>query len=107
MSLQISKLFVLAIAIFSYCSAQAEYRVFLLGLQTDNANEVQFLSSLDDQQYLGYHTILPNQKIRYIDSWMCWGDTSFSKPYCPNPRNPASTAAPATDVATPAPTNPQ
>ncbi|MCB0368385.1 MAG: hypothetical protein KDD45_02835, partial [Bdellovibrionales bacterium] len=44
-----------------------------------------FLSNLDPEQYVGYYPLESQQKIRYIDTWMCEGPTN-GKPYCPNPR---------------------
>lgn len=43
------------------------------------------LSTLDPEQYRGYHTIQPNEKIRYISTWRCKGRTT-GKDYCPNPK---------------------
>lgn len=81
----------------------AEYRVFELEIityaentnldqpaNTDNKNQEELdkktvLSNLDPQQYRGYNTILPNQKIRYISTWKCPGRTA-NKDYCPNPK---------------------
>lgn len=43
------------------------------------------LSTLDPQQYRGYHIVQPNEKIRYISTWRCRGRTG-NKDYCPNPK---------------------
>jgi len=43
------------------------------------------LSTLDPEQYRGYHIVQPNEKIRYISTWRCRGRTT-GKDYCPNPK---------------------
>jgi hypothetical protein len=83
--------------------SNAEYRVFELEIAsyTDNGNGSEtspapasppeepekriILSTLDPEQYRGYHTIQPNEKIRYISTWRCKGRTT-GKDYCPNPK---------------------
>ncbi|OYZ23247.1 MAG: hypothetical protein B7Y39_05505 [Bdellovibrio sp. 28-41-41] len=87
----------------------AEYRVFELEITSyaDNGNGTDtasvtgatavtspapeetgkktLLSTLDPEQYRGYHTIQPNEKVRYISTWRCKGRTT-GKDYCPNPK---------------------
>lgn len=84
-------------------SVQAEYRVFELEItayeQAEPPAEIGkrvVVSTLDPQQYRGYHIVQPNEKIRYISTWRCRGRTS-GKDYCPNPK--AKTEA--TDTAIP------
>lgn len=43
------------------------------------------LSTLDPEQYRGYHIVQANEKIRYISTWRCPGRTA-GKDYCPNPK---------------------
>lgn len=43
------------------------------------------LSTLDPEQYRGYHTVKPNEHVRYIATWRCPGRTA-NKDYCPNPK---------------------
>ncbi|MBL7545806.1 MAG: hypothetical protein JNL11_18460 [Bdellovibrionaceae bacterium] len=82
----------------------AEYRVFELEITTyseadksiDPTLSVQstppeeigqriVISTLDPEQYRGYHTVQPNEHVRYIATWRCRGRTSY-KDYCPNPK---------------------
>jgi hypothetical protein len=82
----------LALQFLILSRAQAEYRVFLLGVTYDDTSgEQQVLSSLDNLQYDTYYKITSNQKTRIIDHWMCWGRTDDFKPYCDKPvRSPAT-----------------
>lgn len=79
-------------------SVRAEYRVFELEITafeaTEEVGKRVVLSTLDPQQYRGYHTIQPNEKIRYISTWRCPGRTS-SKDYCPNPKAKTEEEGPA------------
>jgi hypothetical protein len=70
----------------------AEYRVFELEIATFSTEDPTaepekktLLSTLDPEQYRGYHTIEANQQIRYISTWRCPGRTA-NKDYCPNPK---------------------
>jgi hypothetical protein len=82
----------------------AEYRVFELeitsyaeseaseakatataSLPLEETEKRTTLSTLDPQQYRGYHTVQSNKKIRYISTWRCQGRTT-GKDYCPNPK---------------------
>jgi|JI10StandDraft_1071094.scaffolds.fasta_scaffold51589_7 hypothetical protein len=70
----------------------AEYRVFELEITSYEQDAAQTetgkrttLSTLDPEQYRGYHTIQPNEKVRYISTWRCKGRTT-GKDYCPNPK---------------------
>jgi hypothetical protein len=79
----------------------AEYRVFELEITTyapvdptapvvegkppEELSKRTLLSTLDPEQYRGYHTVEANQQIRYISTWRCPGRTA-NKDYCPNPK---------------------
>ena len=68
-------------------NAHAEYRVFELLIQnTVDKSERILTSSLDPLQYPGYYDLNPGEIVMYRDTWMCWGDTSYHKRYCPNPK---------------------
>lgn len=43
------------------------------------------LSNLDPEQYVGYYPLQKDEKIKYIDTWMCKGRTN-GKEFCENPR---------------------
>jgi len=74
--------------------AAAEYRMFLLQITSaDGTPGAQIPSNLDPDQYRGYHPIKQDEKITYIDTWMCRGNTS-EIPACPSPRDPASLTTP-------------
>jgi len=69
--------------------AQAEYRAFELVITNKvTGTEKVILSSLDPDQYRGYHALDPNEIITYRDTWMCRGNTA-DKPICAKPPRPA------------------
>lgn len=96
--------FLIFILVFSV-QVQAEYRVFELEITTYAQNDLPedgqsttapapspeelgkrtVLSTLDPEQYRGYHTVHPFEQVRYIATWRCKGRTS-NKDYCPNPK---------------------
>ncbi len=113
--------------LFIFCFpflAKAEYRVFELEITTF-ADEPQndsparasasatptkkaspeivdkkiVISNLDPDQYRGYHTVKPGQKIRYISTWRCPGRTDY-KDYCPNPKVKTDTVSAAAPLET-------
>lgn len=84
------------IALFFISTAQAEYRVFELVIQnTQTKAERIVISNLDPLQYPGYYDLSPTEIVMYRDTWMCWGDTSYQKAYCPKPTPRAPTESPA------------
>ena len=90
---------ILGVVLLVSLAAWAEYRVFELEITAyDDSNppadptkppeelsKTVVLSTLDPEQYRGYHTVKPNEKVRYIATWRCQGRTS-NKDYCPNPK---------------------
>jgi len=84
----------LALQFLILSRAQAEYRVFLLGVTNDaNTGEQQVLTNLDNLQYETYYKLTPDQKTRIIDHWMCRGRTDNFTPYCSKPvQSPVATA---------------
>ena len=79
--------------------AHAEYRAFLLQISNADGTETkQIKSTLDPDQYRGYHTVLDTERIFYIDTWMCRGRTS-EQDICPSPRELAVEAAETADPA--------
>ena len=88
--------FLLFVAILLSGSASfAEYRVFVLKIAktpSDTQEPASFTlveSTLDPDQYRGYHSVQANETVTYIDTWRCYGRTN-GLALCPNPRNPAS-----------------
>ncbi|MBL7555609.1 MAG: hypothetical protein JNM24_07285 [Bdellovibrionaceae bacterium] len=79
-------------------SLWAEYRVFELEITAyEEAEEIGkrvVVSTLDPEQYRGYHSVQPNEKIRYISTWRCRGRTA-GKDYCPNPKAKTDAEEPA------------
>lgn len=58
-------------------TAFAEYRVFTLQITNVKTNtNRQFDSTLDPEQYKSFYTLKQTEKIQYIDTWMCKGNTS-------------------------------
>jgi len=80
----------LILFIFSFQPAFAEYRMFLLQFTSaDGTPGAQIPSTLDPDQYRGYHPVKEGESLTYIDTWMCRGSTN-EMPACPSPRDPAS-----------------
>lgn len=79
-------------------TSHAEYRVFELVIQdTADKSERVITSSLDPLQYPGYYDLRPEEIVMYRDTWMCYGDTSYGKKYCENPKlNQSPETAPTT-----------
>ncbi|MBX2987064.1 MAG: hypothetical protein KF802_04120 [Bdellovibrionaceae bacterium] len=80
-------------------AARAEYRVFVLKISKappapgQPAEERFIESNLDPWQYVGFYPIHPTETVTYTDTWMCRERTG-GRPFCPNPRDPASVPAP-------------
>lgn len=86
---------------FSFLSESfAEYRVFELLIYEEVPNEdpatsaqIKFteeikrtlVSNLDPLQYPRYYHLNTKEKIKYINTWMCYESTS-NKDFCPNPK---------------------
>jgi hypothetical protein len=67
--------------------AQAEYRVFNLRITSnDGTQSRELLSTLDPDQYRGYHTVRADEKIFYTNTWRCKGRTSDERDFCPDPK---------------------
>lgn len=43
-------------------------------------------STLDPVQYRGYYLVGADEKVEYIDTWMCKGRTDQFASLCPNPK---------------------
>jgi hypothetical protein len=89
--------FSILFSFFVYTQSFAEYRAYRLGVKYDEKTaEQEILTTLDDMQYVTYFNLTPNQKVRLIDHWMCWGRTDYLKAPCSRPsstslRAPANT----------------
>ena len=76
----------LALQLIILRRAQAEYRVYRLGVKlTDKSPEQEVLTTLDDIQYLTYYKASATTQVRLIQHWMCRGRTDEFKRYCPGP----------------------
>lgn len=78
-----------ALAIFFSTFSYAEYRVFTLRIETGPEDVAFVASTLDPDQYRGYHHVPAGAIITYVDTWKCYGRTDGMRPFCPNPRPPA------------------
>ena len=68
-------------------TAKAEYRVFNLRISSvDGTQTREVTSTLDPDQYRGYHTVRPDENIVYTNTWRCKGRTSDHKEFCPDPK---------------------
>lgn len=63
-----------------------EYRAYELRI-TNTATGVTrtVASTLDNLQYPTYHPLQASEIIEYVDSWMCYGNTSNFRAICPKP----------------------
>lgn len=43
------------------------------------------LSTLDPEQYRGYHPVGPDEVVKYVATWRCYGRTN-GRDLCPNPK---------------------
>ena len=76
----------LALQVLILSRAQAEYRVYRLGVKyDDNSQEQQVLTTLDNIQFDTYYKITSTQATRIIEHWMCRGRTDNFTPYCEKP----------------------
>jgi hypothetical protein len=76
------KWLLLVFTAFSF-QASAKYRAYkLLIVNEETGTEKEIMSTLDHIQYVDYYHLNPGESIRYLDSWMCWGNTSNFKPIC-------------------------
>jgi hypothetical protein len=77
--------------LFFLTPARAEYRAYELSLMNrETGAETRIVSTLDHIQYRGYHPLGPGEDLSYVDSWMCWDNTSRFKAICHKPqRDPA------------------
>ncbi|HMN67757.1 MAG TPA: hypothetical protein PKC28_04385 [Bdellovibrionales bacterium] len=67
--------------------ARAEYRVFELVIMDPTSGQERVeVSNLDPRQYRKYHPLKLEESITYRATWMCKGNTSHRKRYCPNPK---------------------
>lgn len=81
----------LFLSLFFQSFAHAEYRAFLLRIEKlNNPEEFRLVqSNLDPLQYADYYPVQSDERIYYIDTWMCRGryhrTTGFAK-ICESPR---------------------
>ena len=73
------------IIVFLSTSLYAEYRVYLLDLDLGNDKHITIVSTLDHVQFPEWYYGMHVKKVEYLDSWMCFGDSSGYKEHCPNP----------------------
>lgn len=88
-------LLITTLVILSLPSARAEYRAYELKIENTETNKGRTeISTLDHLQYPRYFPLAAGEKISYVDSWMCRGNTSNFKKPCAKPiRAAASTTA--------------
>lgn len=64
----------------------SEYRVFELKItDTVTKESRRVLSTLDPWQYGHYYPIGPNEKLEWMDHWMCWRRKEPFAPLCERP----------------------
>lgn len=85
----------LFLSLFFHDFARAEYRAFLLRIEKlNNPEEFRLVqSNLDPLQYADYYPVQSDERIYYVDTWMCRGryhrTTGFAK-ICESPRAAAT-----------------
>ncbi len=88
---QISLIFI-AISFLSQ-AATAEYRVFILNLENSKTKTVrQIQSTLDPEQYETIYPHSSDEKLTYVQTWLCRGRTDFFKPHCAPPEKPTDSS---------------
>lgn len=81
------RLALMLLFIFAYHSSFAEYRVFTLLIENQKTlTNRQIESTLDPEQYITIFPLTPDEKITYVDTWMCKGRTDFLRPHCEKPQ---------------------
>jgi len=86
-------------------AAHAEYRAFELVITDSSTGQERVLiSTLDPNQYRGYHPVKYTEVVQYRATWMCKGNTA-GKPVCAQPedqpeRAPAAVPTPSLDQKT-------
>lgn len=79
--------FVLALS-----NAHSEYRVFDLLIENPSTQSSRHhISTLDPDQYPGYYPVNSGERVTYVQTWKCKGNTSEFRAICP----PSSSAGPA------------
>ena len=74
--------------LFSFQFSKAEYRVFTLLIENQKKQiNRQIESTLDPEQYIYLYPLSQDEKISYVDTWMCKGRTDLLKPHCEKPLN--------------------
>lgn len=63
--------------------SHAEYRAFELVITDAAGKEKVVISTLDPEQYKGYHPLNAGETITYRATWMCRGNTSGRQKVCP------------------------
>ena len=77
---------VFSFLIFVPLSAQAEYRAYLLKIESTSSKSVRLVeSTLDNIQYPEYYSVLATEKITLDDTWMCYLNSSQFEEICPRP----------------------
>lgn len=84
-------------------TTSAEYRVFQLRITKIAAQKPaetpaaapaventatsfrEVLSTLDPEQYRGYYQVAPDEEVKYVATWRCYGRTN-GRDLCPNPK---------------------
>jgi len=88
MRLKVSTLFILIPLLFT-TTLEARYRAYKLSIKdTVSGEKYQVVTSLPPEVYIMYYEA--NRAFRtttVVSTWMCWGNTSYLKPICPNPRD--------------------
>lgn len=86
-----SRVLILILGLGLHVTAHAEYRAFLLRIEKlNNPEEFRLVqSNLDPLQYADYYPVQSDERIFYIDTWMCRGryhrTTGYAK-ICESPR---------------------
>lgn len=80
-------LFIILFPVFSF----SEYRAYELTIvNTESGKTRTIISTLDHIQYPQYYPLNKGEQAEYVDSWMCWHNSSHFKEVCKKPdRDPA------------------
>jgi hypothetical protein len=79
--------------------AFAEYRAFELKIENSETGASRSeITTLDHLQYPKFYPLQKNERVGYVDSWMCRENTSHFKKICPKPDRSAASVTKRPDV---------
>lgn len=83
---QVAFIIFMALPMTTPTSLSAEYRAYELAIENSDTGQRRTVrTTLDPLQYPAYYPVGKQEHVIYLDSWMCWENTSGFKEICNNP----------------------